>query len=64
LVTDNEISFRLAKRFFKESIIQWYDKFLSEEDKKDEKKYPELKKLYKKFVRKDYIENVFKRKKE
>ena len=51
LVNNNEIPFKLAKRFFKESIIEWYNQFLlSEPDKEDPNKYRELKELYKKFI--------------
>ena len=40
LVNNNEIPFKLAKRFFKESIIEWYNQFLlSEPDKEDPNKY-------------------------
>jgi hypothetical protein len=50
LVNKKEIPFNLAKEFFKEPIIKWYDDYLKEEDKQDSKKYRQLKELYRRLT--------------
>jgi hypothetical protein len=53
LVNNKKIPFNVAKEFFKESIIKWYDDRLSKEDKQDSKKYRQLKELYKRLTDSD-----------
>jgi hypothetical protein len=46
LVNKKEIRDKKVINFFKRTVIRYYDGMLPQEDKDDEMKYPELKKLY------------------
>lgn len=58
LVNVNEVKVKLAKRFFKDSIIEWHDQLLPDNDKRNPKKYRELKRLYNKLKKQSIGEKV------
>jgi hypothetical protein len=46
LINEKTIKDAKIKTFFKEALIEWYDRLLQPKDKTDPTKYPEFKKLY------------------